>query len=154
MTLYKFRLAPHAQSLEDAHAIDRLRYGWDYLEQAISLWRLVDSARAVALAELVDRVSSASDGPTCFAGDDLAALTQMITGIEDAIRAAGIIDRHGRVPAEHLAALKRAVPAMDLETERTLEDKTNALLEVIGNADGLHEFLSEALRDGCVVVNN
>ena len=50
MTLYKFRLAPHAQSLEDAHAIDRLRYGWDYLEQAISLWRLVDSARAVALA--------------------------------------------------------------------------------------------------------
>lgn len=43
---------------------------------------------------------------------------------------------------------------MDLETERTLEDKTNALLEVIGNAEGLHEFLSEALRDGCVVVNN
>lgn len=154
MTLYKFRLAPTSQLLEDAEVVDRLRYGWDYLEQTISLWRLVDRARADALSEFIERVSNAGDGPICFSGDDLVTLTHMVAGVEDAIRTAGIIDRHGRVPPERLAELKRLVPAMDLETERTLEDKTNALLEVIGNADGLHGFLSEALRDGCVVVNN
>ena len=152
MTLYKVRLASSA--LEDAHVVDRLRYGWDYLEQAISLWHLVDPVRANALVEFVERVSNADEGPTCFAGDDLVTLAHMTAGIEDAIRVTGIIDRHGRVAPERLAELKRLVPAMDLETERTLEDKTNALLEVIGNAEGLHEFLSEALRDGCVVVNN
>lgn len=107
MTLYKFRLSPDSQLLEDAQAVDRLRSGWDYLEQAISLWHLVDPARAAALSEFMERLSNAGDGPICFSGEDLVTLTRMIAGIEDANRSAGIIDRDGRVAPERLAELKR-----------------------------------------------
>jgi hypothetical protein len=43
------------------------------------------------------------------------------------------------------------VPAMDLTTERSLDSKTNALGEVMMNAVFLRNFLSDAVKAGCVV---
>ncbi|MEZ4400197.1 MAG: hypothetical protein R3B06_09270 [Kofleriaceae bacterium] len=164
MTLYAFRYAldqsvldrggDEAEALIEDAIFARLRHGFDSVRDAIALWRLVDPARADALAGLIDRVEEASDGPLQFEGDDLATLVQLIGGIEDAIRAAGIIDRDGRVPIERLDELKRQVPSMNLEMKRSLESKTYALIEVIANVGGLHEFLIEALRAGCIVVHD
>jgi hypothetical protein len=154
MTLYAIRLAPDSTSLEDAEVIDSSRYGWEFLEQAIALWRLVDPARADAIAAIKDRASNASDDRTRFAGDDLAELVRLIDGVDEAIIAAGIVDRHWRVPPERLDELARRVPGMDLTTERTLENKTHALGEVMINAVSLRNFLADALRTGAVVVHD
>jgi hypothetical protein len=77
---------------------------------------------------------------------------RLLTGIEDAIVNAGIVDPHWRVPAECLEELAKRVPAMDLTTERPLESKTNALGEVMMNAVFLRNFLSDAAKAGCIVV--
>jgi hypothetical protein len=154
MTLYAIRLAPDSASLDDAEVIDRSTYGWEFLDQAITLWRLVDPARADAIAAIVERASDASDGPTRFGADDLAALIKLVGGVVDAIVAAGIVDRHWRVPPDQLEALARRVPAMDLTTERSLENKTHALAEVMINAVSLRNFLADAQREGCVVVHD
>jgi hypothetical protein len=154
MTLYAFRLAPNSTSLDDAEVIDRSRYGWEFLEQTIALWRLVDPARADAIAAIKDRASDASDEYTRFTGDDLAALVRLIDGVDDAIVSAGIVDRDWRVPPERLEDLARQVPSMDLTTKRSLESKTHALGEVMINAVSLRNFLSEALGAGCVVVHD
>ncbi|MEO7730193.1 MAG: hypothetical protein ABIY55_04415 [Kofleriaceae bacterium] len=154
MTLYAFRLAPDSTSLDDAEVIDRSRYGWEFLDQATTLWRLIDPARADAIAAIKDRASDASDDLTRFAGDDLDALVRLLDGVDDAIVAAGIVDRDWRVPPERLAELARQVPAMDLTTERSLESKTHALGEVMINAVSLRNFLSDALRAGCIVVHD
>jgi hypothetical protein len=151
MTLYVLRLAPGSTSLDDAEVIDRSRYGWEFLEQAIALWRLVDPARADAIAAIKDRASDAGDDHTRFAGDDLAELVRLIDGVDEAIVAAGIVDRDWRVPPERLDELARRVPGMDLTTERTLENKTHALGEVMINAVSLRNFLADALRAGGVV---
>jgi hypothetical protein len=154
MTLYAIRLTPDSTSLEDAEVIDSSRYGWEFLEQAIALWRLVDSARADAIAAIKDRASDASDDHTRFAGDDLAALVHLIDGVDEAIVAAGIVDRDWRVQPERLDELARRVPSMDLTTERSLESKTHALGEIMINAVSLRNFLADALRAGGVVVHD
>ena len=154
MTLYAFQLSPGSTSLDDGKVIGQSRYGWEFLEQVITLWRLVDPSRADAIAAVVDRASDTSDDYTRFAGDDLAALVPLIDGVADAIVAAGIVDRHWRVPPERLEELARQVPAMDLKTERSLEAKTHALGEVMINALSLHTFLADALRADCVVVHD
>jgi hypothetical protein len=43
---------------------------------------------------------------------------------------------------------------MDLEIKRSLEKKTNALMEVIWDVDGLRDFLATALSAGCTVVHS
>lgn len=154
MTLYAFRLAPDSTSLEEAEVIDRSRYGWEFLEQTIALWRLVDPARADAIAAVKDRASDARGDYTRFTGDDLAALVSLIDGVNDAIIAAGIVDDEWRVPPERLEELARQVPGMDLTTERPFDSKTYALGEVMINAVSLRNFLSDALRAGCVVVHD
>jgi len=45
VTLYAIRPTPGTDSLEDAEVVSQSKYGWDFLEQAITLWRLVDTAR-------------------------------------------------------------------------------------------------------------
>jgi len=154
MTLYAFRLAPDSSSLDDAEVVDQSRYGWEFLEQAIALWRLVDPPRAEAIAMIKDRASDSSDDYTRFGAADLAELVRLIDGVDDAIVAAGIVDRDWRVPPEHLDELARQVPGMDLTTERSLESKTHALGEVMINAVSLRNFLSDALRAGGVVVHD
>jgi MOSC domain-containing protein YiiM len=57
-------------------------------------------------------------------------------------------------PRSQLEALARQVPAMDLTTERTLENKTHALAEVMINAVSLRNFLAHAQREGCAVVHD
>jgi len=76
----------------------------------------------------------------------------LLTGIEDAIIEAGIVDQHWRVPAERLEELAKRVPAMDLTTDRPLHARTSALGEVMMNAVFLRNFLSDAMNTGCVVV--
>src|ERR1041384_788200 len=46
MTLYALRPDSETGSLEDAEVVDQLRYGWEFLEQAVAVWRLVDTTRA------------------------------------------------------------------------------------------------------------
>ena len=84
--------------------------------------------------------------------EDVHELVRLLGGLEDAIVAAGIVDKHWRVPPDRLEELARQVPAMDLKTERRLDDKTNALGEVMINAVFLRNFLSDAEKTGCVVV--
>jgi hypothetical protein len=154
MTLYALRLPPASTSLDDAEVVDESRYGWEFIEQAIALWRLVDPARSDAIAAIKERASDATDDYTRFSGDDLAALVQLIDSVDDAIVDAGIVDREWRVPSERLEELARKIPGMDLTTERSLESKTHALGEVMINAVSLRNFLSDALRAGCVVVHD
>jgi ATP phosphoribosyltransferase len=153
MTLYAIRPAPGSKSLDDAKVIDQSRYGWQFLEQAVTLWRLVDSSRADEIEAIIDRATrAAGDGELRFYRPELDQLVRLLAGIEEAIIEAGIVDQHWRVPAGRLEELAKRVPAMDLITERSLEDKTHALAEVVINAVSLRNFLSNAVNTGCVVV--
>jgi len=154
MTLYAVRPAPQNGSLdEDAEVVDRSRYGWRFLEQAVTVWRLVDKGRADEIAAIIDRATLvAGDGELRFHRPELDELVRLLAGIEDAIVDAEIVGEHWRVPVERLDELAKKVPAMDLTTERSLDDKTHALAEVMINAVSIRNFLSNALDAGCIVV--
>ena len=62
MTLYAVRPTPGTDSLEDAEVVSQSKYGWDFLEQAITLWRLVDTARADEIEAIKDRILVTSRG--------------------------------------------------------------------------------------------
>lgn len=153
MTLYAIRPVPETGSLdEDAEVVDRSRYGWQFLEQAVTLWRLVDSSYADEIEAIIDRASlAAGDGELRFHQRDLYELVHLLTGVDEAIVAAGIVDQHWRVPAERLEELAKKVPAMDLTTERSLENKIHALGEIMANAVSIRNFVSNALKAGCIV---
>ena len=153
MTLYAIRPDPVTGSLDDAEVVDESRYGWDFIPQTIALWRLVDPARADAIAAVVARAGDANpDEALRFAGADLAELVRLVAGVDAAIVGAGLVDDKWRVPAERLDELAARVPGMDLTTERPLENKRSALGEVMINAISLRNFLADAERAGCVVV--
>ena len=152
MTLYAVRPDPVASSLDDAEVIDEFKYGWQFLEQAITLWRLVDNDRADRIKAIKDRAALSAPEESRFYTEDLHGLVRLLAGVDDAIAAAGIVDNHWRVPADRLEELARRVPAMDLKTERSLDDKTHALGEVMINAVSIRNFLSDAVNAGCVVV--
>ncbi|HEX3475275.1 MAG TPA: hypothetical protein VHT91_09655 [Kofleriaceae bacterium] len=152
MRLYALRPDPATGSLEDAEVVDESKYGWQFLEQGITLWRLVDKDRADQIKAIKDRAARSAPEESRFYTEDLRALVRLLTGVEDAIIAAGIVDGHWRVPANRLEELARQVPAMDLTTERSLKSKTNALGEVMSNAISIRNFLSSAVNAGCVVV--
>ena len=153
MTLYAIRPTPDTESLDDAEVVDQSRYGWEFLKQAITLWRLVDSGRADEIEAIKDRaLLAATDQELRLYAPDLHELVHLLTGVEEAIIRTGIVDQHWRVPAERLEELARRVPAMDLTTERPLHSKTSALGEVMMNAVFLRNFLADALNAGCVVV--
>jgi hypothetical protein len=152
VTLYALRPG-ESGSLDDAEVIDQSRYGWQFLEQAIALWRLVDEGRARAIEAIKNRVAlAAPDGEPRFDAQELEALVRLIDGVDEALMSAGIVDRDWRVPASSLEDLARRVPGMDLTTERSLESKTHALGEVMINAVSLRNFLANAVREGGVVV--
>ena len=154
MTLYALRPDPVTGSLEDAEVVDEFKYGWQFLEKAISLWRLVDNDRADQIKAIKDRAALSAPEESRFYAEDLRELVHLLTGVEDAIVSAGIIDGHWRVPADRLRLdeLAKQVPAMDLVTERSLKSKTNALGEVMSNAISIRNFLSDAVNAGSVVV--
>jgi hypothetical protein len=153
MTLYALRPDPVTASLDDAEVVSESKYGWEFLEQAVTLWRLVDTARADQIESIMNRVAlTTGDGELRIAAEDLRELVRLISGIDDAMIAAEIVDRHWRVPADHLETLAKRVPAMDLKTERPLATKTSALGEVMSNAIFLRNFLESAVNAGCVVV--
>lgn len=153
MTLYAIQPDPVTGSLDDAKVISQSKYGWDFLEQAIMLWRLVDTTRAAKVEAVLDRVAKlAGGGELRIEAQDLRELVRLLTGVDEAIVAAGIVDQHWRVPPERLEALAKRVPAMDLKTERSLDDKTHALGEVMINAFSVRNFLEKAADAGCVVV--
>lgn len=154
MRLCAIRLAPGSALLEDAETVSESRDGWAFLWEAVTLWRLVNPVHADAIERFVNRVADASETCTRFAGGDLATLLDMLTALEEAIRAAGIIDEDGRVAPERLEELKRQVPAMDVASERSQENRRYALLEVILHAQFLCMFLSKAYGAGCIVVND
>jgi hypothetical protein len=153
MTLYAVRPDPDTGSLDDAEVVDQLKDGWEFLEQAITVWRLVDESRADEIEAIKDRASlAAGDGEIRFYAADLQELIRLLSGVDEAIIAAGIVDSHWRVPAERLEDLSKRVPAMDLTTERSLQSKTSALGEIMINAISIRNFLSNALHAHCVVV--
>jgi len=153
MTLYAVRPDPETGSLDDAEVVDQSRYGWEFLKQAIQLWRLVDGSRASEIEAIKDRaLLAATDRELRLYGPDLGELVRLLTGVEDAIIAAGIVDPHWRVLADHLEELAKQVPAMDLTTDRPLHSKTSALGEIMMNAVFLRNFLADAEKAGCVVV--
>jgi len=153
MTLYAIRPDPLTGSLDDAEVTAELRSGWQFLEQAITLWRLVDDARADRIEAIKSRASqAAAGGEIRLYMPELRELVRLLTGTDDAIVAAGIVDSHWRVSPDRLDELARRVPAMDLTTERPLHAKTNALAEVMINAVSIRNFLTNALEAGSVVV--
>jgi hypothetical protein len=152
VTLYAIRPDPETGSLDDAEVLTQSPYGWEFLEQAITLWRLLHDSRADKIEAIMARAShAAGDEELRFYTEDLHELVRLLTGVEDAIVAAGIVDQHWRVPPERLEELAKLVPAMDLKTERSLESKTGALGEIISNAIFARNFLSNAVSAGCVV---
>jgi ATP phosphoribosyltransferase len=113
----------------------------------------VGSSFADEIEAIINRATlAAGDGELRFYQRDLYELVHLLTGIDDAIVDSGIVDQHWRLPAERLEELAKKVPAMDLTTERSLEDKTHALAEVMINAVSIRNFLSKAVDAGCVVV--
>lgn len=154
MTLYALRVSSDAASLDEAEVVDESRYGWEFLEQAVALWRLIDPARADAIQTIKDRASDAREDRTRFGAAELDALVSLIGNIDEAIVAAGIVDADWRVAPERLQELATRVPGMDLQTDRSLESKTHALGEVMINAVSLRNFLSDALRAGCMVLHD
>ena len=62
MTLYAIRPDPDTGSLDDAEVVDQLRYGWQFLEQAITVWRLVDKERADEMKKFESSVVNLSHG--------------------------------------------------------------------------------------------
>jgi ATP phosphoribosyltransferase len=153
MTLYAIRPDPLTGSLDEAEVVSESRYGWQFLEQAVTLWRLLDDARADEIEAIMDRAAlAAGDGEIRFYTPELHELVHLLTGVEDAIIAAGIADTHWRVSPDRLSEVSKRVPAMDLKTERPLHCKTSALGEVMSNAVFLRNFLKNAVNAGCVVV--
>lgn len=153
MTLYAIRPIPGADSLKDGEVVSESKYGWEFLKHAIMLWRLVDDARANAIEAIKDRLlTTEPDEELRIDTDDLHRLVRLLTGVDDALISAGIVDQHWRVHPDQLEELAKRVPAMNLATDRSLNDKTRALGEVIINAVSLRNFLSNALDAGCVVV--
>jgi hypothetical protein len=153
MTLYAIRPSQEGDVPDEAEVANTSRYGWQFLEQAVDLWRLVDGVRADEIDRIIDRTSrAAGEGELRFDRVDLEALVRLLSGLEDAIVAAGIVDQSWRVPADQLGTLAKRVPAMNLTAERSLEDKTHALGEVMINAVSIRNFLSNAIDAGCVVV--
>jgi ATP phosphoribosyltransferase len=153
MTLYALQPDPVTGSLDDDVVVSESKYGWEFLEQAVTLWRLVDTARAEQIEAIMNRVALvAGDGELRIDADDLRELVRLLSDVDDALIAAGIVDRHWRVPADQLEALAKRVPAMDLKTERPLATKTSALGEVMSNAIFLRNFLENAVKAGCIVV--
>jgi len=152
VTLYALRPDPSTGSLEGAEVVDEFKHGWQFLEQAITLWRLVDEDRADRIKAIKDRAALAAPEESRFYPEDLHELVRLLAGVDDAIVGAGIVDRHWRVTADRLDELARRVPGMDLKTERSLDDKTHALGEVMINAVSIRNFLSNAVNAGCVVV--
>jgi hypothetical protein len=152
MTMYAIRQPPGTDCFEDAEVVDELKDGWGFLEQAVTLWRLMAPDRADQIGAIMDRAAlAAGEGELRFGTEDLLELVQLLAGVEDAVVSAGIADRHWRVPADRLEELAKRVPTMDLETERPLANKTSALGEVMVNAGSIRNFLSEAAKAGCVV---
>src|SRR5689334_15157036 len=100
MTLYAIRQPPGTSTLEDAEVVSESKYGWGFLEQAVTLWRLVDPGRADQIESIMDRAArvAGDDGELRFNTEDLHELVRLISGVEDAIEAAGIVDSHWRVP--------------------------------------------------------
>lgn len=87
MTLYAIRPVPGTGSLdEDAEVVDQSRYGWQFLEQAVTLWRLVDSSYADEIEAIIDRATlAAGDGELRFYQRDLHELVHLLTGIDNAV---------------------------------------------------------------------
>jgi hypothetical protein len=152
VTLYALRPDHATGSLEDAEVVDEFKYGWQFLEQAITLWRLVDKERADQVKAIKNRAARSAPEESRFYTEDLCELVRLLTGLEETIVTAGVVDGHWRVPADRLEELAKQVPAMDLVTERSLKSKTNALGEVMSNAISIRNFLSDAVNAGCVVV--
>jgi hypothetical protein len=153
MTLYALRPDPATGSLDDAEVVSQSKYGWQSLEQAIELWRLVSIDRASEIEAVMDRiVVAAGDREPRIEPRDLSDLFRLLTGLEDALVSAGIVDEQWRVPADRLGALSAHVPGINLAAERSLEDKTYALGEVMSNAIFLRNFLAKAVEASCVVV--
>lgn len=153
MTLYAIRPDPATGALDDAEVVNQSKHGWDFLKQTIALWQLIDAARADEIETIIDRVvQAAGDEEVRIGTNDLRELVRLISGVEEALIVAGIVDEHWRVPPERLEELAARVPAMDLETERSLKSKTSALGEVMSNAISIRNFLNNAVNAGCIVV--
>jgi hypothetical protein len=91
LTLHAIRPTAETASVEDAEVIAQLRYGSQFVEQAITAWHLVDKARADELEATKNRASlAAGDGEIRFYPEDLQKLVGLLTGV-DAIIAAGIV---------------------------------------------------------------
>lgn len=155
MTLYAVRPDPNTgEPFEDAEVVAKLEYGWDFLDHASMLLRLVDVPRAEQLDAVMIRLNEQAEdhGELRIYADDMRELVRLVDGIEHSIVATGIVDKHWRVPCDRLDELAKVVPAMDLKTERSLDDKTHALAEVMANAISIRNFLKDALAAKCVVI--
>ena len=102
-TLYAIRSAPGVPAQDDDEVVDEMDHGYACLEAAITLWRLVDPARAESLRSFLVRVADASEDHTQFAVDD-----HRRRGRADGLRA-GVA---WAVEGESLAAVEQDVRAV------------------------------------------
>lgn len=155
MTLYA--LEPGValgDDLDRAPVLQPLEHGGDYLADAAALWQLVDDRRAEGLREFLARSEAdaeATGGHPRWDTAELWELVGLLTGVEDALQHAGIVDASWMIAPEHARDLARRVPGMDVRPERPAADLQHALAEVIARVHGLRTFLTNAADAGASV---
>lgn len=154
MTLFAIRpLSLDAEPDEEEEVVDQLKEGWQFLRQAIALWRLVDEPRAEKVEAMMDRAALADpEGEPRFEPPDIGEIVKLLTGIAEALVAAGVVDLDWCVTPEQAEELGRRVPGMDLRSDRSSPELEQALAEVMINAISIRNFFADAAQQGCAVV--
>jgi hypothetical protein len=146
VTLYA--LEPDADP-ERPSSIRPFEQGGSYLADAVALWRLVDDRRADALREFVDRAEEADpDGHPHWSSAGVQELVDLLSGLEERLADAGVLDASWMTPIEAVPELARRVPGMDARPERTELELQQALAEVVFRVQDLRAFLDRVLASG------
>ncbi|MDQ3153567.1 MAG: hypothetical protein M3R63_18245 [Actinomycetota bacterium] len=153
MTLYAIRPhGPDADPDSEEEVVNKLKRGWDYLDQAIALWRLVNECRADEIEAIKDRAALADpDGHPRFELANIAELVRLLTGFEEALVDAGIVDARWSSPLGQVKELAPRIPGIDVRPERTQRELEQVLAEVMANVSWVRDFLAEAKEKGCFV---
>jgi hypothetical protein len=152
MTL--FPLPPGAEWGDDpVDGIEPIPYGWRYLQTGATLWSLVDADRAARISAVLERaVDAGPDAHPWFETADVEELVELLSGLEEALIAAGVMNELWFIPPDRAGRLAAQVPAMDTSPDRSDAALSQALAEVLAPVTAVRTFLAEAAVEGCAVV--
>ncbi len=125
--------------------IEPMEHGGSHLADAVALWRLVDDRRADALRDFLARAEDDDpEGHPCWPPEQVRQLVDLLDGLEDALREAGIMDATWLTSLDRVPDLARRVPGIDARPERTEPELRYALAEVVWRVRAVRLFLTRA----------